>query len=391
MSLQRFTVSSGSVTMALTSVVLAFSTLPIYAQSLGKLAGTPAPATAAILGEVRNTTGVAQMGATVQLYDRYDNLVRHGLSTETGRFAFAALVPDVYTVRVTLASFIPAVKRNITILAGTENLLNISLATVLSTITIVPGSPGRATLMNDDWKWVLRSSQSTRPVLRLVAPPTAKEATLFSDFTGLVRVSGGDSNLLNSALQQDMATAFAVESSVAGDTKVRVSGSLGYSAASGLPSAGLRTTFMHERNGVAGPQLALTVRQAYFPTAFGSGSGSNTPLLRTASLSTIDSMDLLDGLRLDYGASVDSVMLFGRLNYFSPFARATYQLGAGSQVKAAYSSGFAPVELLSRQPEGQADLTQDLTALGQAPRISRRDDHAAVERTKSYEVAWQVN
>lgn len=385
MSLQRLHRTS------VLSLALALA-VPASAQSRDALLAS----TGTLLGEVRNTVGITQMGASVLLYDRYDNLIRRALSTEDGKFAFTGLNPDSYTLRVTLASFFPAIRR-IQVMAGSESLLRVSLAAVLSSIDISPGAPNRATLMSDEWKWVLRSSQSTRPVLRFtpVGPPTPlsspnrDSATLFADTTGVVHLSGGDSNIFSNGMQQDMGTAFAVETSVAGGTKVRVSGNLGYGAESGLPSAGLRTSYSRERQGVAGPQISLTVRQAYFPSAIGA-NGQNAPMLRTASLSSIDSIEILDGLRLEYGSSLDSVMLYGRMTYVSPFARATYNLGNGGMMRVAFSSGFAPTDLITRQPEGQSDLNSDLSALAQAPRISRRDDSAAVERTKNYEASYQV-
>jgi hypothetical protein len=330
------------------------------------------------------------MGATILLYDRYDNLLRRAISTDEGRFAFAGLTPDIYTVRVTLASFFPAVRRNITVLAGAENLLNVSLSAVLSTIEIAPS--GKATLMSDEWKWVLRSSQSTRPVLRILPydpPPTRDTATNTYDVTGVVRVSSGDNSVLNSAMQQDMGTAFALEAPVYGSTKVRVSGTLGYNAASGLPSVGFRTTYVRDRDGISGPRVSLTVRQAYLPSAMAMGT-TNSPALRTVSLSTIDSVEFLDALRIEYGLSLDSITLYGRMNYISPFARATYSLGSGGVIKAAYSSGFAPTDLLTSTPRGQVDLNQDLAALAQAPKISRRENNAQVERAKNYEVAYEI-
>ena len=376
-----------------TSVLsLAFALAAANAQSGSALFSSGDKGTGTLLGEVRNSSGVTQMGAAILLYDRYDNLVRRALSTEDGKFAFATLTPDVYTLRVSLSSFFPAIRRNITVLAGSESLLRVSLAAVLSSIDVAPGVPTRATLMSDEWKWVLRSSQSTRPVLRFLPvapPPTRASAELFTDTNGVVRLSGGDSNLLNNGLQQDMGTAFAIETSVSNGAKVRVSGNLGYGAASGLPSAGIRTSYMREREGVAGPQVSLTVRQAYFPSAIGANS-PNAPMLRTASLSTIDSIEMMEGLRLEYGSSLDTVMLYGRLSYASPFARASYNLGNGGMMRVAFSSGFAPTDLLTREPDGLNNLSQDLTALAQAPRISRRDDHAAVERRKNYEASYMV-
>lgn len=371
------------------SFVLPFT---ISAQSV-HFATSTVPAQGALLGEILNSKSIPQMGATVLLYDRNDNLLQRALSTEEGRFAFANLAPDVYTVRVTLASFFPALRRNITVVAGAEKWLQVSLSAVLSSIDVAPATSDKASLMSDEWKWVLRSSQSTRPVLRILPydpPPRRDTASKVSDITGVVRFSGGDINFANSGLQQDLGTAFALETPVSENTKVRVSGSLGYNAASGLPSAGFRTTYIRDREGTSGPRVSLTVRQAYLPAAINTVDPQNSPTLRTASLSTIDSVELLDALRIEYGASLDSITLYGRMNYISPFARATYNLGSGGMFKAAYSSGFAPTELLTNTPRGQADFSQDFMALAQAPRISRRDSNASVERAKSYEVSYEI-
>src|SRR6185369_17641732 len=93
------------------------------------------PLSGEILGQVKNAAGVAQMGATVFLYNRYDELVRKGLSNEQDRFVFDALAPDLYSIRVILASFVPAERRSIAVLPMSENRLDISLTSILSTVS----------------------------------------------------------------------------------------------------------------------------------------------------------------------------------------------------------------------------------------------------------------
>src|SRR5580704_3835368 len=160
-------------------------------------AGGPLPLSGDILGEVKTVTGITEMGARVLLYDRHDQLVRQVLTNEQGRFWFVALNPDVYSIRVTLASFVPALRRNISVAAGTDSLLQINLSGIFSTVDILP-SASHGTLMGDDWKWVLRASPSTRPILRFL--PAAKDSSsahqlsdIFSETEGIVKVSGGDS------------------------------------------------------------------------------------------------------------------------------------------------------------------------------------------------------
>ena len=334
------------------------------------------------------------MGAVVSLYNRYDELVRRGFSNQDGKFVFDGLAPNVYSIRVSLASFVPALRRNISVLSGSENLLKIQLASALSTIELVPLNSPEGALMSDSWKWVLRSSHATRPVLRLVPQTSSSRssmASLFSETSGLVKVSAGDGDPFGGA-SQDLGTAFVLATSVNGSSKVHVSGNVGY-AASGFPSAGLRATYRRDDQTGEGPQLALTVRQIYLPSLMGSGAlGSNTPALRTASISSFDQMDILDIIHLEYGASLESISLFGRMNHVNPFARATYDLGDKSAVRLAVSSGSQPVELLAGGPEQDLNqnLNGDLAALGQMQRISRRDNQAAVERNKVIEAGYQT-
>lgn len=373
--------------VGLTPAVHAADTGAIFAPSVS----------AQILGEVRNSNGVVQMGAVVSLYNRYDELLRRGLSNQDGKFIFDGLAPDVYSIGVSLASFVPAVRRNISVLAGSENLLKIQLASALSTIELVPINSPEGALMSDSWKWVLRSSHATRPVLRLL-PQTSSSgssssrnsmASLFSETSALVKVSAGDADPFSGA-SQDLGTAFVLATSVNGTSKVHVSGNVGY-AASGLPSAGFRTTYRRDDPSGEGPQVAMTIRQIYLPSLMGSGpAGSETPTLRAASISSYDKMEVLDVIHLEYGASLESISLFGRMNHVSPFARATYGLGDKSAAQVAVSAGSQPVELIAGSTEQNQNLSGDLAALGQMQRISRRDNQAAVERNKVIEAGYQT-
>jgi hypothetical protein len=344
------------------------------------------------------------MGASVFLYNRYDQLVRQALTNGTGRFAFDGLTPDVYSIRVFLASFLPAVRRNIAVAPGSENLLKINLANVLSTVELVPASVSQGALMTDEWKWVLRSSQATRPVLRLVpvSSSSRRQPTVatFSETSGVLRVSGGES--VSGSTSQDLGTAFALATLVNGSAHVHLSGNLGVDANSGLPMAGFRTNYSRDRDGVTGPKVALTAHQIYFPglgpARDASQGGDQTgPVLRTASLSFIDKMDVLDNLRVEYGGHVDSVSFEQRVTYLSPFARATYDFGAKGALRVAFSSGTEPTELIVQSAptsEGQANdttvLSQDLAALSILPRVSHRNGQMRLQRNETWEAGYQV-
>ena len=338
------------------------------------------------------------MGATVLLYDRYDQLVRRSLTNEQGKFAFDHLTPDLYSIRVTLASFVPALRRNIAVAAGSENLLEISLANLFSSVDIISSGPARGTLLSDDWKWVLRSSQATRPVLRFLpassdSQSAASTGSMFSDTTGLLKVSAGDGESFLAGTQQDLGTAFAVATSIYGNSRVQLSGNFGYVGNSTIPAAGFRTTYSRGPEG-SGPEVTLTVRQLALPSR---EALSSEPALRTMALAMRDRVDLTDNLRLEYGMSIESVTFIERMTYISPFARATYDLGNGA-VRVAYSNGAQPAEFAARRAwlrecdglnANAASLNNDLNALALLPRISRRDDQVQVQRTQSLELGYE--
>jgi len=365
---------------------------PSPAASLNPLSGE-------ILGQVKNAAGVAQMGATVYLYNRYDELVRRGLSNEQGRFVFEGLVPDLYSIRVILASFVPAERHNIAVLPSSENRLDINLASVLSTVSVTstPAAPG--TLMTDDWKWVLRTSQATRPVLRFLpefgpagTSSTASADTRFSHTTGVLEISAGDGESFARGSEQDLGTAFAIATSLASSARVQLSGNVGYAGTSGLPGAGIRTSYSRSTQDGSNPEVIVTMRQVYLTPRPGSGivAGSdNMPALRTMSLAFVDKAEIADNLSLDYGFDFQSVSYFDRINNMSPFVRASYDAGTRGRVRVAYTSGAPPVELLARDGQQSGELQQDLTALALMPPVSLSDSHVRVERTQDLEIGYE--
>jgi len=223
----------------------------------------------AIAGTVANGDGVPQMGALVMLFNRQDGLSQKVFSDEKGNFAFPSLLPDIYSIRVTLASFVPAIKNNILVQPGMRSVLNVSLATLFSSIHLVYPAEHPA-FMTDDWKWVLRTANSTRPVMRMLprvvadaAPPDDAEKprrTVFSDTRGLLMFSAGDGSLVAGfGSSADMGTAFAVATSLFGSNQFQFAGNVGSGAQSGIPSAAFRTTYSRTV-GPASPEVSVTMR-----------------------------------------------------------------------------------------------------------------------------------
>src|ERR1035441_2197665 len=96
-------------------------------------AAEPVKFMGAISGVVRNSLGVPQMGAVVLLYNRQDRNLDKILSDSTGRFQFSDLVPDLYSVKVSVATLVPALKKNILVQPGMQSMLAVNLNSLFIT------------------------------------------------------------------------------------------------------------------------------------------------------------------------------------------------------------------------------------------------------------------
>ena len=222
----------------------------ILALALFAPAAFSAPASqlnGSIAGYVKDHAGVPQMGATVLLFNHSERLIEQALTNERGIFGFSSLTPDVYSIRITLASFMPAIRQRIGVQPGMQSLLYVDMASVLSSIELVYAAPGQGALMSDDWKWTLKGSIATRAVLRMLPDSSGSDpnerdnvpGSIFSGTQGLLTLSGGDpGSLAGPSSQSDLGTAFALATSFLGRNLVQLSGNLGYTSRTGMPTAG---------------------------------------------------------------------------------------------------------------------------------------------------------
>src|SRR2546426_12725155 len=97
------------------------------------------------------------------LFNRQERLFQKVLTDERGEFRFLGLLPDVYSVRITLAAFVPAFRKDVLVKAGVRSMLSVNLNALFSTIQVSYPAFENGNLMTDDWKWVLRGAAATRP------------------------------------------------------------------------------------------------------------------------------------------------------------------------------------------------------------------------------------
>ena len=107
--------------LVLTAMVSSFAAIPAGAQAKpvpGKLAGV-----------VRDAAGTPQMGASVELVSEAVGVAAsHGLLTNTqGMFRGEKLAPGFYTIRVTLAGFLPTLEKHIRVTSNLTTVVRIEL------------------------------------------------------------------------------------------------------------------------------------------------------------------------------------------------------------------------------------------------------------------------
>ncbi len=358
----------------------------------------PGAVVGSIAGLVRTEHGLPRMGATVILLSGDGRALRRVYTNDRGGFVIDDLFPGFYGVRVSVPSFLPAIKEKILIQPGVRSYLEVELANLLTSIHLIYPSAGDWRDMSDDWKWALRTASSTRPVLRL-NPLQDKETQsvlrkfsgAFGDVQGMVKVSAGDGGGFSSlGSESDLGTAFAVAASLFGNNNLLVSGNLGFDANGGSPSAGFHTSYSREMPYGAQPEVSLTVRQLFRPVEAGQALFGpvtrNAPLLQTFTFAFQDHVPIGDLAELEYGLQYDSISFLDRMNYLSPFGKLTYHWNDGTRVILRYTSG---VPRLDSSLTGDDALGRNLSALAVYPRLSMRNGHAALQRGQHMEIGVQ--
>ena len=352
----------------------------------------PVQLSGAIAGVVTNAAGDPQMGATVTLYNREDRVYLRAITDDRGEFRFPGLFPNLYSLRVTLASFVPALKKNISVQPGMRSVMAVNLNSLFSSIQFAYPPVQNGSFMTEDWKWMLRTASATRPVLRFNSDTLAKphgsssRASAFTDTRGVVRVSAGDGpQVTGVGSEADLGTAFALATSLFGNNMLEVSGNLGYGSQTGVPVAAFRTSYSRDVAG-GSPEISVTMRQLLLPGRLGENDGA-APMFRSVAASFDDRMRISENVSLQYGFTLDSVSFVEHLNSFSPYARLVYSLGNNGELTFAYTSGNARPDLAGGSIQ-ESDLQRDLSTLGLFPRISLVSGRPKMQRGEEYELSY---
>jgi hypothetical protein len=218
---------------------------------------------------VRDTAGTPQLGASVELISEAVGVAAsRGLLTNTqGMFRGDKLAPGFYTVRVTLAGFLPTLEKHIRVTSNLTTVIRIELESMFASLDQLRRMPASSTAEVDDWKWVLRSASTMRPVLEWVDSGTLSVSTISGEsgranvprmrmeFTDGARRPNSASSIASSP-----ATAVAYDQKLGGAGKMIFAGQVSYD--SDAPAGGIATVWLPTGTLGAGPHTALVLREA---------------------------------------------------------------------------------------------------------------------------------
>ncbi len=133
-------------------VLIALGSVPVHGAPQGSVSGV-----------VRDSAGIPQIGAVVQLLRPDLSVLATVYTNSGGRFTFSSVLPGRYSVKAMGNSFLPSLRENVRIRSNT--VVNLTLNTLYEAMQWLPAEPRAADSQKDDWAWTLRSA-ANRPLLR---------------------------------------------------------------------------------------------------------------------------------------------------------------------------------------------------------------------------------
>ncbi len=118
---------------------------------------------ASVSGVVRDSAGVPQIGAEVELLRPDLSVAASAYTDSQGQFSIAQVLPGRYALKAMAMSFLPALRENVRVRRAT--VVNLTLNTLYEVMQWFPAQPRTPNEQKDDWMWTLRSA-ADRPLLR---------------------------------------------------------------------------------------------------------------------------------------------------------------------------------------------------------------------------------
>ncbi len=371
----------------------------LFVSTLGVFAGAPPAAAQAshkstvgtISGVVRDPAGIPQLGATVEILAEAPGilLTQQFLTNTEGAFHAENLAPGFYSVRVTLAGFLPALEKHIQISSNLTTVVRVQLESLFASIEQLRRSPANGTAEPDDWKWVLRSASGMRPVLQWHEEDTDTSSGLVADagthpqmgqleFTGGARRPGSVSNI-----DAAPGTAFAYDRRLTQDNHLVFAGQVSYDQ--DAPAGGLATVWLPMGSQLDSPRSTIVLREAKI--------GPEGPVFRGARIDQSGTMTFGDryvvrvgGEYVLVGAGASAWSVRPRVEWETKLSQNWYVDTIYAALPAAVSNGDNAVAYLT-ESNPHSVLSSAMDQLDAFPALLWHDGRAVLENGRHEELA----
>ncbi len=340
-----------------------------------------APNSGKISGVVLDSSGTPQMGATI--FVTSDQLLKLSsielLTNDRGRFSTDLLPSGTYSIKVTLAGFLPVIEQHIQVNDEHTTLLEIVLGSVFSSLEKLRRQPDQQ-VSADEWTWVLRSAAATRPVLRwqdddviLGAPPAQFETS--QSQAGKMRLeltSGSDHPGSVSNPADSPGTALVYDMGLGGNQQLLMASQFSYE--SGSYSGGFATQWIPSGKPGVGPVATLLLRESQL--------GPNGPTFRGLRMSFDNSFTVGDRISIRYGSDLVMAGLAGTTAAARPRAQVAVQITPSWQASVLFATNG-----WQDSAGDQSTLQSALNTLDEFPILLQRDGHSVLENGSHEELA----
>lgn len=340
-----------------------------------------------LLGTVTDSQGNPLMGATVlivgpaagELFNA-SRAAERVITDAQGRFTVERLLPGLYSVRITALTRVPALRHGVSVKPGRTTQQSFMLSDIFTSLRFrVP--QGNVSTWGEDWKWVLRTSPATRPILRYREVRSASSQTTSKPprtaSQHLIGLMPGGTRREALAADPGLGSVLAYLRPLSQDSDVLVAGSM---TPNGLQASSVATAF--RKNLLNGdPQtLSVAMHQLSFADGFGLAPGEGRGSFTRAQGVAVNysharrlskSLMMTAGFEVDYLNAVrDAVMAHPSMNI-------EYQANRSTVVAFRYGALSPDSEGTLLERIGMLNAFPRMTLRGYRPRLENLN-HAAV-------------
>jgi Carboxypeptidase regulatory-like domain len=285
-----------------------------------------AASTAVVSGVVRDTQGVPQMGAVVQVLAAGSVSVATAFTDMRGRYRIANLVPGKYQVQATAILFSPATRRNLLLANGMRATVNLTLSMLSDPTAWLPAERRKPDEPGDDWTWTLRSA-ANRPILRMLddgeivmVASSAKDAPQIAPTVAHAAVVSGDGGFGGGGIQSVIALDRVTREG--SDVVLRADVAAQRPGLGDVP--GMEVDAGYARTMGLGNESRMVVSYASHPEI---ASAEGTGGLQVIRMASAEKMHVSDSVDVEAGATVYAIHTTGDTLTTQPFLRVTVHPG----------------------------------------------------------------